>query len=84
MVTPPKYIYKVNIREGEKLCKLKDNTGARSNGYKVIKDKFGLEIRRFRTIRRVKFGMIFQIIVLKVTKLNCFKLEFDRFMETII
>lgn len=46
----------VNIREGEELFNLKDNTGTRSNGYKLVMNKFRLENgRRFPTIRRMTF-----------------------------
>lgn len=34
----------VNINEGEELFNLKDNAGTRSNGYKLGRNKFRLEI----------------------------------------
>jgi len=45
----------VNIGQGE-LFNLKDNAGTRSNGYKLVMNKFRLEIGgRFSTIRRMTF-----------------------------
>lgn len=46
----------VNTRKEEEVFKLKDNLGTRTNGYRVSKDKFRLEIKRsFITNKGMEF-----------------------------
>lgn len=45
----------------KKIFKLGDNTGTKSNRYKLVTNRFRLEIaRQFQTIRAVRFQKAFQ------------------------
>lgn len=44
----------VNIIE-EELLKLRDNSGTKSNGYKLVMNRFRVGIKTFLNIRGVKF-----------------------------
>lgn len=49
---------KVNTREAERSCKLKDNVGLRTQAYQVALNKFRLEIKRSFLI--LQFWTVYQ------------------------
>lgn len=72
----------VNTREGEKLFKLQNNVGTRTNGSELAMNKCKLEIRRiFLTLSTVRLG---NSLLIGARSLTGFKMVLDKFMKRII
>lgn len=53
MIAVNKYVKEVSTGEGKEILEPKDNVGTETNGYKLARNKFKLEIKRVPTIRGV-------------------------------
>ncbi|CAM5166439.1 unnamed protein product [Eretmochelys imbricata] len=85
MIVLYKYIRGINTGEGEELFKLSTNVDTRTNRYKLAIGKFRLEIiRRFLTIRGVKFWNSLPRGAVEAKDISGFKTKLDKFMEGMV
>lgn len=64
-----KYIQEMNTRKEKELHKLKDSADLRTNGYKLAKNKFRLQIRSFLTnsgVRLWNSPLVVLVVVCRV------------------